>query len=897
MKTGTEEKDHHPEDNTALTKNEALLRNTIDSSLDMIQVFQAVRNERNEIVDFVWILNNKTSEKVYGNVIGKSLLTLNPGVVKEGIFDTFKKVTETGEPDQSERHYVHEQFNGWFLQSTVKQGDGVATTTSDITTAKQAEHKIRNSQAFLQTVIDSSLDIIQVFIAVRDATGTIIDFLWKVQNQRGFLQNGDLIGESLLLYNPGVIPSGIFDRMVSVTDTGIPSEQEQYYSTEQFSGQWFYQALVKHDDGVLMTTRDITAQKMAEIEVLQLKDEIAQRAQDKYYSIFNSIGEGFCIFEMLYNEDGKPVDYRFVEVNPTFERQTGLKHVVGKTGSQLPFGTEPAWLEQYNNVIKNEEAVHFESFQESTMRWYHVYASKVGNGNSRIVAAVFDDITERKHAEIALRESEAHNRAIIDQTSVGIIHADLSGAITFLNDKARKLFGFTSGEGIGVNVLDITVSEFREATLQKFQRLIHEGHSFESEKKMIRKNEREFWANVSVAGIRDELNKTKSIVAVVIDITNRKEAEEALRKSEELLSIVLKVSPVGIGFVNKNGRFLLLNDEMKRFMPSGIMPSMDDDRYGRWKFYDNDGKRVQRQNYPGIRALRGENIEPIVEMRYIDDNGGEIWTRVASIALKDQKGEVFGAVSVVTDIDELKKTTEALLESERQLKLLLKQRDEFIGVASHELKTPVTSMKTYAEIVQERLDEKGDVENSELLSRLNTQINRLTTLIGHLLDTTRISEGQLKLSLEEIDLNERVEEIQTTTPHHFIVQSGILPSVIADRERIGQVITNLLSNAIKYSPIETTITISTYPQLDGIRVDVRDEGYGIPEKDIGKVFQRFYRVTSNNMETFPGMGLGLYITAQIIQKHGGTVSVQSTEGKGSIFSFTIPYKIPQQENW
>ncbi len=147
-----------------LHRDQDILRNTIDSSLDMIQVFRAVRNDKDEIVDFIWILNNKTSEKKFGDVIGKSLLTLNPGVVETGIFETFKKVVETGQPDESIRHYVHEQFNGWFQQSSVKQGDGVATTTRDITAykkgiemrisaARAAERRIRKLEAEQQREI------------------------------------------------------------------------------------------------------------------------------------------------------------------------------------------------------------------------------------------------------------------------------------------------------------------------------------------------------------------------------------------------------------------------------------------------------------------------------------------------------------------------------------------------------------------------------------------------------------------------------------------------------------------------------------------------------------------------------------------------------------------------
>jgi PAS domain S-box-containing protein len=119
-----------------------LLQATMDTSMDMIQVFEAVRDERGEIVDFRWVLNNHTSESRYGEVRGQSLLERNPGVVGDGIFDAFKHVTETGEPQQAERHYTHEQFNGWFLQSVVKLGDGVATTTKEITDWKQSQEEV-----------------------------------------------------------------------------------------------------------------------------------------------------------------------------------------------------------------------------------------------------------------------------------------------------------------------------------------------------------------------------------------------------------------------------------------------------------------------------------------------------------------------------------------------------------------------------------------------------------------------------------------------------------------------------------------------------------------------------------------------------------------------------------
>lgn len=374
---------------------EQLLQATLDASVAMIQVFQAVRDEAGQIIDFIWIVNNHASEQYYGNVIGKSLLTLNPGVVEAGIFDTFKQVVETGISDQSERHYIHEQFNGWYYQSAVKFGDGLATTTLDITGLKQAEIALSQSEEFLQSVIDSSLDVIQAFQAVRDESGQILDFIWVMNNRKAVEQNGNVIGESLLKQNPGVVQTGIFEHMVEVAQTGIPYEHELHYSYEQFNG-WFYQALVKTNQGLAMTTRNITAQKQAQSEIIRLQEEIAQQATDKYYSIFNSIEEGFCIYELVYDDSGKPFDVKWVELNPAFQKHTGLKGEVGKTHRELALATEHYWFELFDQVVQTGKAEHSEQWHGPTGRWYDTFTSRIGEAQARQVAVVFSDVTDRK---------------------------------------------------------------------------------------------------------------------------------------------------------------------------------------------------------------------------------------------------------------------------------------------------------------------------------------------------------------------------------------------------------------------------------------------------------------------------------------------------------------------
>jgi signal transduction histidine kinase len=227
-------------------------------------------------------------------------------------------------------------------------------------------------------------------------------------------------------------------------------------------------------------------------------------------------------------------------------------------------------------------------------------------------------------------------------------------------------------------------------------------------------------------------------------------------------------------------------------------------------------------------------------------------------------------------------------------KTLEQQKDDFISIASHELKTPVTSIKIYSELLHERSQTNNEGEEHILIGKLNGQVDRLTDLIGDLLDTSTISEDKLLLNSEKFDMKElieaHIEEHQhTTDKHKIILHSCDTTQVIADKERIGQVISNFISNAIKYSPQEGEITISCELAENGIKVSVRDRGIGIPEEVKEKVFDRFFRVNNPEMRTYPGMGLGLYISAGIIRRHGGIIDVESNLGEGTVFYFILPY--------
>jgi len=232
--------------------------------------------------------------------------------------------------------------------------------------------------------------------------------------------------------------------------------------------------------------------------------------------------------------------------------------------------------------------------------------------------------------------------------------------------------------------------------------------------------------------------------------------------------------------------------------------------------------------------------------------------------------------------------------SKRELQKAVSHRDNFISIASHELKTPVTSLKVYAQLLHRQFSQKGDEKTVDYLTKINRQIDKLTSLIQDLLNVSRIQKNQLTFRMEQCDINEITKEIvdntQQITDHHKIILEGkIKRKIFCDKERISQVLINLLTNAIKYSPHSDKIIVHLTETKNEAIISVTDFGIGISKEYQRKVFDRFYRINDTNGETYPGLGIGLYISQAIVKRHGGEIKILSEKGKGSTFQFNLPF--------
>jgi signal transduction histidine kinase len=226
-------------------------------------------------------------------------------------------------------------------------------------------------------------------------------------------------------------------------------------------------------------------------------------------------------------------------------------------------------------------------------------------------------------------------------------------------------------------------------------------------------------------------------------------------------------------------------------------------------------------------------------------------------------------------------------------KELEQRKDDFISMASHELKTPLTTVKIQTQLVRKRLAMHSQHEAATELSRVESPIKQLERLIAELLDVSKIQAGRLEYIRERVDLDEVLREVtdtmQHTSPSHAIlVRGSAQTSLIGDRDRLRQVFTNLLSNAIKYAPDATTVEVDLSASNKAVTIRVHDHGRGIPREQHDKIFERFYRAAGLRQSAIPGLGMGLYIVAEIVKAHGGTITVDSNVGKGSTFTVTLP---------
>jgi len=291
---------------------------------------------------------------------------------------------------------------------------------------------------------------------------------------------------------------------------------------------------------------------------------------------------------------------------------------------------------------------------------------------------------------------------------------------------------------------------------------------------------------------------------------------------------------------------------------------------------DEHGDPLPKAAVPQQRAARGESFS--MQFTTAGADGNPRWFEANGQPIQTD-GER-GGVIVIRDI------------TDRSLRRL---QDEFLAVASHELRTPLTGLSGYLQMLARLLPtESGDERPRKYAAQALEQTQRLTALIGELLDVARLQSGKLALAFESVALAPLVRRVIDTTQMTTTTQTIALEvekeplTVQADDRRLEQVILNLLTNAINYAPTATRIDVRLCRAGDHAEIDIQDYGQGIPETELPHIFSRFYRVERSEQMSSGGLGLGLYIAHQIVAAHSGTLNVHSVPGEGTTFTVRLP---------
>ena len=475
------------------------------------------------------------------------------------------------------------------------------------------------------------------------------------------------------------------------------------------------------------------------------------------------------------------------------------------------------------------------------------------------------------------KEASARQLRTILETAVdfAIVTLDKDGYIIDWTSGAENMFGYTRQEALGQHTSIFFTPEDNQADIprQEMRRAADIGYAEDERWHMHKNGSRFFMSGVMRPIIEGALT---GYVKVARNITDRKLAEEALFLSEQRKNIDLQSTHMGQWDWDIASDVIVRNEYAASLL--GIDKSAHDKDVQSFFccIHPNDVPLVRRQLN---LALDGLNIFQADYRVIRQDNQQPGWISSYGRIITHTDGRPSRMIGVSFDITARKN--------------MEKQKDDFISVASHELKTPVTSIKGYSHIILQNLSEQGDNENIALLKRMNGQVDRLTKLLFTLLDTTSTLEGKLRLDIDAFDINEmiaqEINDLAITYPGHRLIWKHVpIPVIHADKARIRQVLINLVSNAAKYSPENTDIIISTEDPGDGVLVKVQDHGHGMPSEEQTKVFDRYYR-GDNRPGNHQSFGLGLYISLEIIRQHNGSMGVESIKDKGSTFYFKLPY--------
>ncbi|RYY63157.1 MAG: PAS domain S-box protein [Chitinophagaceae bacterium] len=487
-------------------------------------------------------------------------------------------------------------------------------------------------------------------------------------------------------------------------------------------------------------------------------------------------------------------------------------------------------------------------------------------------------INEEVNYRLEIEKSAAYFRELTDTVPTIIWITNEHGYCTYLNKHWYDLTGQTTEEAEGFGWLDAIHPDDFTNTGVLFNEANSKQTSFRSVYRLRVKGGNYRWVIDSGSPKTGMDGRYEGMIGTVGDIHEQVMAQEEqkqfaqeIQTSAERLNLAIAAGELGLFEINTKTGIIYPSDRFREIF-DGLASDRASDYVAMLHQLD---AAARLQSHELGRQTGAIDYTTRVTWR----NGKVHWVRIKGIMTVDANKEPLRIRGIAQDITDLKE-----LEA---------HKDSFLGIASHELKTPVTSIKAYAQVMEQQFRKTGELIYAQMMERIDKQVNRLNYLISDLLDVTKMNSGNLELNFTEFNPDELAREVvddmqRISSMHTIILRTGFDSSIVSDRERLSQVLTNLINNAIKYSPGENRIWVYTQDLGGSLHVSVIDHGIGVREDQREQVFEQFFRVKGDRGHNYPGLGLGLYISAGIIKRMGGRIWVEPGKEKGSLFCFTVP---------
>jgi PAS domain S-box-containing protein len=748
----------------------------------------------------------------------------------------------------------------------------------DITKRKQAELALRHSETHLRTLVHTIPDLIWL----KDTNGMYLSCNTMFERFFG-TKEADIIGKTDYDFVDQELADFFRENDHKAMEAGKPTSNEEWVTFANDRHRAYLETIKTpmFDSngtllGVLGIGRDITARKHAE--------ESLKKQKDDFETIFNLVPA-----QIWY----KDTHNNFIRVNRQACTDIGMINdkIEGHSAEELfPSFAQKYFnddLEVFNTRISKLGIIEQVNTSKGEIRWVNSDKIPVFGNDGEIngLIAVVQDITERKRSEKALQESEERFRHSFDYAATGICLVAINGKFQRINKAFKEMTGYDDDELKNFTFNDITHPDDILIGLSQLEKLLNGEIDHASfEKRYIRKDKRILWTYVSTSLIRDINHQPQFFITQIIDITERKLAEEEIA----ILSHSLKSINECVSITDLDDNILFVNESFLK-------------TYG-YEKNELIGKHISIIRSQNNKQVQVDEILPATlsgewqgELLNRKKDGSEFPIYLSTTIIKDKESKVLGLIGVATDITERKLAEKELIEAKNKAEESDRLKSAFLANMSHEVRTPLNSIIGFSELLADPGFEEE--QKNEFIQSIITSGNNLLIIISDIMDISKMESGEIKIRKSQIN----IQRFISTVKEQFSIQAEVkklelkvtIPdndietTIFTDSDRLRQVFNNLISNAIKFTA-NGSIEIGYHSMGTMIKFYVKDTGIGIPAEYHRIIFERFRQVEAGKNRIYGGNGLGLAISKNLVELMGGEIWFESVPGKGSTFYFTLP---------